>query len=119
MDKLSRYKSFKFVVFVDVQHRVSGYMPSWAARRVLGNPTDGDKLLGIINDTGRHHELSRQAYVETKPLRLNDSRAVALRKMIDQNLDALVVVDDKMQLAGVAERERLIVRILLSIVEKT
>src|SRR5258706_10366089 len=68
IEKLSMYRSFKFVVIIDSKGRVSGYMPSWAARRVLGNPKAADEFLSVINNEGRFHELPDFRYIEPDTL---------------------------------------------------
>jgi hypothetical protein len=118
IEKLSRYRSFQFVVIVDRDDRVKGYMPSWAARRVLGNQNTGDDFLKIVNDMERHHELSHFPYIQTATLQVNDTNAKALREMTRQNLDAFIVVDEEEQLMGVVERDKVLSKMMMSIVDE-
>lgn len=122
IEKLLLQRSFKFVVFLseDKQSkdkRVLAYMPSWATREILNKPGIGEEFISIINNDDRFREIYSYPNVTKETISVKENNAKALRQMIELNLDALVVVDENSQLKGVVERERLLSRMMLTLVE--
>jgi predicted transcriptional regulator len=54
---------------------------------------------------------------ETESITTSWSNANALREMVRRNVEALLVVNDKRQIEGVVERERIICLMMLSLVD--
>jgi hypothetical protein len=115
---LSQYRSFKVVIFLDSAGKVFAYMPAWAARQVLNDPARGDPFLSIVNGDGNYQALFDYRPVVRETIKRTDNNATALRKMANLNLDAIVVVDNDQHLVGVEDRERVINRIMLKLVER-
>jgi hypothetical protein len=116
IQQLSRYRSFKFVLFMDADDKIFGYMPSWKARQILSQPDRAERFLGIVNRSGNHSELD-DFNVIREYIAEDDTNTQALQKMSDRNLDALVVVDRDGQVKGVIERENVISKIILKLLE--
>lgn len=120
IDNLSRYGSFKFVVFLTASDELLAYMPSWAARQLLSRPELGNEFLSIVNRDGNYVELFNYPHIlrVTDTISEKDSNLEALRKMAEHNLNAMLVVDSKERLKGVIERDRVIGKALLKILER-
>nr|MDJ0706339.1 hypothetical protein [Leptolyngbyaceae cyanobacterium MO_188.B28] len=120
IEKLSRYHSFKFVVFLDIDNKLVAYMPSWAARQLLSKPELSYYFLEIINRDGGFSELLDYPHVMglEKTISTTDSNVKALRQMMELHQDAIVTVDENNHICGVAERERIIHQIILSLSEQ-
>jgi len=115
---LSSHRSFKLIVFLDRYDRVIAYMPFWAVRQLLTDEEEGKQFISFINDN-HVEELLELPKVVTKPLSLQSTNAEALRQMTVLNLDALVVVDMDRHLKGVVERDEVISKMMLRLVDKS
>jgi CBS domain-containing protein len=113
LETLSQYRTFKFVVFLDKENRFVSYIPSWAMLRILRMEALGDEFVEIIN-RGDIQELRRYPSVVTRTISTKATNIDALREMITQNLEALLVVDEDRKLKGVVEREQILSRLLLA-----
>ncbi len=116
LDMLSRFRNFKFVVFLDPDSRFVAYMPHWALRDLLAKP-DPDVGLDFTNAVkqGRVADLLRYPSVIKTTISTNSTNAEALRRMMDSNLEALVVVDEDSRVKGVVDREQVLSRLMLSL----
>jgi CBS domain-containing protein len=114
LDVLSQFRNFKFVVFVDSGKRFAAYMPSWSLKNLLSINELGDWFINVVND-GRAQELFRYPGVVRETIHTQSTNTEALREMTKQNSDALVVIDEKNELAGVVEREQILSRMMLSL----
>jgi len=120
LKKLSHFRKFKFVVFLDKEKRFVAYMPSWAFQGLLGMEEEnflGEQFIKVINE-GRIQDLFRYPGVERKTISTGSSEAEALREMTRQNLEALVVIDENRHLNGVVEREQILSRMMIAMVDK-
>lgn len=111
---LSQYRNFKFIVFVDDNNQFVAYMPSWAIKGLLGLEKLGGEFINVINE-GRLAALYRYPGVVRKAINIQYTNVEALREMTEQNLEALVVVDEKDHLKGVIEREQVLSRMMLAL----
>ena len=118
INKLSQYQSFKLVIFLDRADKVIAYMPPWAMRQILSQSELGNAFLSIVNQDGNYIELLSYPHVFRETIAIEDNNAMALQKMAEHNLDAMVVVNTDNSLKGVVERGRVISRIMLKMVEK-
>src|SRR5262245_47112260 len=116
LEMLSQFRNFKFVVFVDQAKRFVAYMPSWAVKGLLGSSELGDAFIHAVNE-GLTRELFRYPGIVKETIRTHSNNAEALREMLRQNLEALVVPDENNQLIGVVEREQILSRMMLSLVK--
>jgi hypothetical protein len=117
MTALSQFRNFKFIVFIDQNDRLLAYMPSWAFRGLINLPELGDEFINRINQ-GDIADLRRYPGVVQETISTRSSNVDALRQMMRQNLEALVVTDEQGLLKGVVERDQLVSRILLDLVPK-
>jgi hypothetical protein len=115
LEALSKFRNFKFIVFVDINQRFLAYMPSWALKGLLSEPELGGRFIRAVNQ-GRKSELFRYPGLVREAIRTQSTNAEALREMMRQNLEALIVTDENDRLAGVVEREQVLSRMMLSLV---
>lgn len=112
--RLSQFRKFKFIVLLDENGRFLAYMPSWAAEGLLKLDELGSEFIETINH-GRYNDLVRYPGVVKETVTTRATNAEALREMERQNLEALVVVDEKMHPKGVVEREQVLIRLMLAL----
>lgn len=121
IESLSSHRSFKLVVFLDRYDRVIAYMPFWAVTRLLTDEEEGERFISLINDKNDNHEqkLRKLPNVVAKPLSMRSTNAEALRQMTALNLDTLAVVDADGHLRGVVERDDVVSKMMLMLVDKS
>jgi len=112
---LSQFRNFKFVVFLDREDRFVAYIPSWALRQLLQLPDLAGEFINAIN-MGQAAQVIRYPGVVRKTISVRSTNAEALREMLAQNIEALLVVDDTRKLRGVIQREQVLSRMMLSLV---
>jgi hypothetical protein len=118
IENLSRYRSFRSVVFLDANDEVIAYMAPWAARQILSDPERGSRFLSIVTRDNNHAELFEESpHVLRETIEVGDSGRSALQRMAERNLEAIVVVDKKNRLKGVAERDRLINKLVAKLIQ--
>jgi CBS domain-containing protein len=111
---LSQFRSFKFVVILDREGRFVAYMPSWAMRQIVERDALGSEFVEALNQD-RVNELRRYPGVVTQTISTSATNIEAIQEMTNQNLEALVVVDDDRRLRGVVEREQVLSKLLLAL----
>jgi hypothetical protein len=113
---LGQLRTFKFVVFVDLEGRFEAYMPYWLLDRLLEGPRGGEFVRalneGLIGTIRRYPGVVRDA-ITTK-----HTNEHALREMERQGLEAIVVVDEERRVVGVVEREKVLSTMLLALSEQ-
>lgn len=115
IDALSRFRNFRFLVFLK-DEKVIAYMLSRVALRIFTQypaPYENN-FLNIVNN-GQEELLKQLPGVITETAHHKDSVQTVLEKMVAQNLEALVVVDDKGQLKGVIDRAEVLSRMMLAL----
>lgn len=117
IEKLSRYHSFKFIVFIDQENQFVAYIPAWAIRQRLSKPTLGDEFLEIIQNAGRRNELFNYPNVIRKTIKTGSKNLEALQLMDELNLSAILVIDEDEKVQGVTERDQVISQMMLKLVE--
>lgn len=115
MKVLSQFRNFKFVVFLDREEAFVAYMPSWALSQLVQVPDLASEFLGAVNQ-GQVAQVLRYPGVVSRTISTKSTNAEALREMLQQNIEALVVIDDQRKLRGVVEREQVLSRMMLSLV---
>jgi hypothetical protein len=115
LNVLSQFRNFKFVVFLDLGDRFVGYLPSWALKQLLELPDLAYEFINAVN-AGQVAQLLRYPGVVKKTISIKSTNAEALREMLAQNIEALVVIDENKKLRGVVEREQVLSRMMLSLV---
>jgi len=111
---LSQFRNFKFVVFLDEGKRFLAYMPSWAFRGLISMPELGYEFINVINES-HLEDLFRYPGVVRETISTECTDAEALSEMLEQNLEALVVIDENRNLKGVVEREQVLSRMMLAL----
>jgi CBS domain-containing protein len=109
-------KNFEFVVFVDDDDRVLGYMPIVSFARMLSDDVLSEAFLQAVNDN-RLSTVFDYPGVLRATLSPDTSNAEALRQMVERNTNALVAVDNDGKLKGIIERNQLVTRVLAALVE--
>lgn len=115
IDGLSHFRNFRFLVFLKDEKFVA-YMPARVALRIftktsISNESD---FLNLIN-TSQEDVLRQSPGVILETVGQKDSIQGALEKMLKQNLEALVVVDDHDKFIGVLERSEVLSRMMLAL----
>jgi len=114
LETLSQFRNFKFVVFIDKEKRFVAYMPSWALKGVLKLDELGDNFIWLVNEGDRQRLLLFPGLVK-ETINTQSTNVEALREMMKQNVEALVVIDENYHLKGVVEREQILSRMMLSL----
>lgn len=114
IDLLSQFRHFKFTVFIDEGNRFVAYMPSWTLKELLRKPELGKEFIDIVNN-GNSQALCSFPGVVSKTISTQSTNAEALQEMLQQNLEALVVIDEDKHLKGVAEREQILSKMMLAL----
>jgi hypothetical protein len=110
-----RFRSFELVVFLTSDEQFVAYMPAWAAKQILNDPERNEVFVDAIN--GGRAELLSYPGVVGKAISTGATSVEALREMVDHNSHFLVVTDEKNQVAGVVEREQVIGRMILALID--
>lgn len=115
---LGSFRNFKFVVFLDPDRKVVGYLPSWALRSTLerdgAGVSAGDTLIQAVN-AGDTPQVRSFPGMLTEYLSPQSTNAQALETMERLNLEAMLMVDRAGKLLGVAERDRILSRMVLAL----
>ncbi len=119
IEKLSLYRSFKLIAFVDAENRLSAFMPVWAIRQTLSKPALGEEFLEIVRNPGRRNELTSYQNVIQESIKTGSKSLDALRIMNKKNLSAFVVTDEQNKIQGVVERDKVISQMMLKLAEKS
>jgi CBS-domain-containing membrane protein len=116
LDVLSQLRSFKLVVFLDSEKRVVAYMEAWALKELVEQTETefADEFVKFIN-SGQKDDIADSPNVAKETISKNSTNIEALSEMQAQNLEALVVVDEKTMLCGVVERDQVLTSIMLSL----
>jgi signal-transduction protein with cAMP-binding, CBS, and nucleotidyltransferase domain len=114
IEMLSRFRNFKFIVFLDQNNHFVAYMASWSLEGLLKKTELGNEFINIING-GRVLDLLSFPGVIRKTVSTQSTNAEALQEMTKQNLEALVAVDEAQNLKGVVEREQVLSRMILAL----
>jgi len=112
--KLSNYKGFRFVVFVDSDEKLLAFVPKNAMHQLLETPNLGNYLIDDINK-GYKEELLKYPYFGKNAIKLPTTYLKALKEMIDGEVDALVIVDDNNKPRRIIERNEILGKILLDL----
>ena len=107
LELLSRFRNFKFVVFVNSKRQFVAYMQSWAVKGLLSKPQLGDEFIYTINN-GLTQDLFRYPGIVKETIHMKSTNTDALREMTRKNLEALVVTDENNQLGGVVEAQQVV-----------
>ena len=117
---LSHYTNFKFIAFLNKEGTVNSYTPARAMLELLSDDDNRvfvDILLKAIH-TSDEDDLYKCPGIITRTITTRTTNLNALRAMVSQNLEALLVVrtgKKSGELAGVVEREQIISKLLLEL----
>ncbi|MBD2060511.1 CBS domain-containing protein [Oculatella sp. FACHB-28] len=110
---LSRYINFKYVVFLDTSGKFIAYTTAKAILQLLESG-DAKRFVEAIN-SNQVYDLIRCPGVVRAKVSIDESNLNALEKMVKENLDAIVVVDEDNMLAGIVEQEHITSKLLLEL----
>lgn len=119
--KLLYYNHLRFWGFISpitrrsqVRGEFVAYMASWALKGLLGLQKLGEEFVHMVNQ-GNIRDLVRYPGVVTETISTDSTNEDALREMMRQNLEALVVIDKDRRPKGVVEREQVLSRMMLAL----
>jgi CBS domain-containing protein len=111
---LGHFRGFKFVVIAHTDGRVVGYVPYYVLDRTLSFQERADTLLQLIAQADEQ-KLRRHLDIRSTFITPTTTNRKALQIMLDEQIEALLVLDDQEKLRGVVERDQLVSRLLLSL----
>jgi hypothetical protein len=111
---MQRYRSFEVVVFLTDDEQFVAFMPAWAAKHILNDPKRNQAFVDAINK-GQTNKLYSCPGIVCKGISTTATNAEALREMVKQNSRFMVITDENNRLQGIAEREQVIGRMLLTL----
>jgi CBS domain-containing protein len=116
LTQLAQFRSLRFLVVLDEDERVLAYLPHRSAARLLNDPDRGEQFIALVNGNNPNaFATARLPGVVTTTLPARSSNTDALKIMEAQNLEALVVVDDKGRSLGVVDRAQVLSKMLLAV----
>jgi hypothetical protein len=114
LDVLSQLRSFKLAVFLDRNKRVVAYMEAWVLKELIEQSELAGEFLELVN-SGQIESVIGYPGIAKNIISTASTNIDALREMQEQNLEALVVVNEQGMLRGVVERERVVTSMMLSL----
>jgi CBS domain-containing protein len=111
---LGRFRSFRFVLFVDQDNELKAYIPVSALTRLLQDEREGSTFIELLNQ-GEITKIASYPSVTTKAIRDDATNLAALETMVQDNLEAIVVVDSANKPVGVVEREQVTAILLVAV----
>jgi CBS domain-containing protein len=115
--RLTQLRRFRFVAILDSQGKLVSYMDERAFRHTMAaDHPSGMALINNIRDkqVGEVREFPGMIHHKASP---RTSIAQALRKMERTHLNALLVIDNG-AIVGIAERDHLVNRLLLGLIDR-
>lgn len=112
--QLSRSRNFALVAFLDVRGDFVAYMPSWVVKNRLDNKEKAEELFTVLKQADQQKLFEYPGILRDK-VSPNATNGEALRKMVESNLNIIVVVDENNRLRGVLEREQVLSKMVLTL----
>jgi hypothetical protein len=113
VNALGALPNFKFLVLLDSDHRLVGYMSASVASQLLSNAQTAALMVNDVS-AGLLDELTHFPGVVTKSLASTVSNRDALEVMAQANLDAAVVTDAERRVQGLVERSQVMSTLILA-----
>lgn len=113
---LLQFADFRFVVFLDGANHFQGYMLGWNLKTQLFQP-DGGALIEAVNQ-GDLPKVQNYPGMRRETLSPKTSNADALDKMDQLGMDAILIVDELGNVIGIAQRERILSKMLGTLLRK-
>jgi hypothetical protein len=112
IERFLPYQNFiRYLVFLDKKDRFVAFIAPAALLPILKGE-QGDRFIEIINK-GDVLELLDLPGVMTRTISTRATNMDALREMTEHNLDAILVLDDECKLKGEIEREQVLSKLML------
>jgi hypothetical protein len=115
IETLSKFRNFRFIVFLDKDNRFAAYISCWALKGLLKNVPLGDEFINSIKND-KLTDLLHFSGIIQETISTQTTNSEALREMTKQSSEVLVVVNENRYLCGVVEREQILSKMLLSLV---
>lgn len=121
LKELSQLPNFRFVVVLDELDRLLSYAPVWALEylpRKDKEPESGYlNLPQLVNDInhGQLKAVTSHPQMKRETVSIHTSNTKALETMVNGNLEAIAVVDDKGEFRGVVERNRILSQMMVAL----
>jgi hypothetical protein len=115
IEKLSPYKNVKFVVFLNQDEKLVAYAPLLQLASILQSDS-GDDFVQQINN-GDVESIQKSLKIKIEKISEDSTNIKALRKMDDQNLEAIIVADQNQRIKGIVFREQIINKLIFSLAE--
>src|SRR5215211_2756442 len=110
-------RNFEMVLFLTEDERFVGYMPVRTVKQILNDPERGQEFVDSIN-AGSLKLLSWPGIV-SRAVSTVATNTEALREMATHNSPMLVVVNAQGRVVGIVEREQIITKIILALIESS
>ena len=114
LDVLNTSPDFKFVVFKDRQGQFVAYAPHWLLERILNQDELGYEFVDAINQNEAQKLLLYPGIIKNT-ITTKATNKDALTEMMNQGLEAILVIDENKQLKGIVEREQVLSRMMLAL----
>ena len=118
---LAAISQVPFLIVLDNCDRVLAYMTYRSALDVLIREERGEHFIELVNadDPDVFDKRGGFSAIKTETLPHTATNAEALSTMENTGIDALIVVDRKGRFGGIIERDRVLSRMMLSLISKT
>ena len=114
MTQLSRSRNFTIVAFLDTHGNLVAYMPAWVVKNRLDDREKAEELFRVLKDADKQKLFAYPGILRDK-VSPNATNGEAPRKMVESNLDFIVVFDENNRLKGVLEREQVLSKMVLTL----
>jgi len=111
---LMQFPDFKYVIFIDSNRKLVGYMRSWTLKNILANDQTAERCLLGIRENDLRILREFPGFFE-KSMSPKATYLEALQEMTENNQEALLVVDDERKVAGFVERDYILGKMMLAI----
>ena len=106
LDVLSQLRSFKLAVILDRNKRFVAYMEAWVLKELAEQSELAGEFIELVN-SGQIESVIGYPVIAKKTISITSTNIDALREMQEQNLEALVVVDEQRLLRRVVKENAL------------
>lgn len=118
LQSLLQFRDFRFVVFVDGGNHFQSYMlGSILQSQLYPSQSEGTALIQAVN-RGDLPEVKNHPAMLNETITPKTSNSDALERMDQLGLDALLIVDEQGQVIGIADRQRILSKMLGTLMKK-
>jgi CBS domain-containing protein len=111
-----QHRNFRFVVLREKTGKLICYWHAWAFQKLLENKTLGEHFVTLINN-GDIDEIKQFPNIINEKITQATTNIEALQKLTENNLEAILVINDKEEIIGVCQRDTVMSKLLLSLAD--